>query len=111
VVLETAKKLEYDKLYESTQREKENELKRRRVVRTELEWEYDEDTDDEKHELEEIVGVRGSGKNRQVRVRWSDKETTWEPLARIAVDVPDLWAEYRKKNTRERRRLTKRSSS
>ena len=110
IEVEAAKKREYDELYAATMREKEQELKRRRVVRTEMEWEYDgDDPNEEKHELEEIIDVRGVGKHRQVRVRWSDRETTWEPLARIAVDVPALWEQYRARNTRERRQLAQRS--
>ena len=79
---------------------------KRKLLLEPMVWDYIEPEEDRPHVvIEAILGERRVGKLREVLVRWEGGETTWEPRAIIAADVPAMWQEYQQKHGRRHRKL------
>ena len=107
----------YEQLYQDTLEQKKKLLQLRRVeADNTLEWKTESSVRDGKRErftVSRLVQLRGQGPlySREVLVEWVDenggKEMDWQPVSIMAVDVPELWAEWLRKNERKKAKLVK----
>jgi len=105
VALTDDKRAEFDKLYEETMAQI-NDNRRHRADK--------HDWAEDRWVIEEILGERGTGDGRQLEIRWQGHPvSTWEPFSRMAQDVPAMVKRYeaaRKRAERANRSRGRRNS-